>query len=123
MSPAKETRLSPRTRIQAQIVFKILSGPNQDKIMTFTSENISEGGAFLKVTNPDMPFHVGDVLDMHFSLPNHPALIRAKGKVIWTTEGRTPDDELLHGFGVQFTDMKEDFRSVIRRFVIENCEI
>lgn len=116
----KETRLSPRTRIEAQIVFKIPTQKGKDKFLTLQSENISEGGVFLKSTTRKIPFSVGTVVDLHFSLPNQRMLIRAKGRVIWTTEGWKEDSEGLNGLGIQFVDMKDEFREVIRRFVIEN---
>ena len=124
MAEVKETRLSPRTRIQAQIVFKIPKAAQRgkDSFLTFYSENISEGGVFLKTTSPKIPFSAGTIVDLHFSLPGSPALIRTKGKVIWTTEGWAPNLEGVNGFGIQFTEMKPEFLALIRRFVSENLE-
>ncbi len=124
MAEAKETRLSPRTRIQAQIVFKIpkAAQKGKDSFLTFYSENISEGGVFLKTNAPKIPFSAGTILDLHFSLPGNPALIRTKGRVIWTTEGWSSDLEGVNGFGIQFTDMKPEFLALIRRFVSENLD-
>src|SRR3989338_10336701 len=124
MAEVKETRLSPRTRIQAQIVFKIPKAAQRgkDSFLTFYSENISEGGVFLKTTSPKIPFSAGAIVDLHFSLPKNPALIRTKGKVIWTTEGWSSDLEGVNGFGIQFTEMKAEFLALIRRFVFENLE-
>lgn len=124
MAETKETRLSPRTRIQAQIVFKIPKAvqKGRDSFLTFYSENISEGGVFLKTNTPRVPFSAGTILDLHFSLPGSPALIRTKGRVIWTTEGWSPNLEGVNGFGIQFTDMRAEFRDLIRRFVSENLE-
>lgn len=118
----KETRLSPRTRVHAQIVFKIPTQKGRYKFLSLYSEDISEGGVFLKSSTRKLPFSVGSIVDLHFSLPSHPALIRAKGKIIWTTEGWSENLEGLNGLGVQFIDMKEEFREVIRRFVSENVE-
>ena len=119
---SKETRLSPRTRIQAQIVFKIPTQKTRANFVTLYSENISEGGVFLKSPSRQVPFKVGMVLDLHFSLPNHPALIRSRGKVIWTTEGWSDDLQGINGIGIQFIDIKPEFREVIRRFVSENLD-
>lgn len=122
MVSQQETRLSPRTRVEAQIVFKIPDDKDRDNFITLHSENISEGGVFLKINQPEIPFKVGMILDLHFSLPNHPELIRTKGKVIWTAEGWTEEEEGINGVGIQFTDIKPEFREVIRRFVAENFE-
>ena len=124
MANAKETRLSPRTRIQAQIVFKIPKAvqKGKDSFLTFYSENISEGGEFLKTVTPKVPFSAGTIVDLHFSLPGNPALIRTKGKVIWTTEGWSDDLEGVNGFGIQFIEMKAEFLALIRRFVSENLD-
>ena len=120
MSPIKQDRLSPRTRVQAQIIFKIPTEKIKDKFLTFTSENLSESGAFLKVSESKLPFKVGTDLDLHFSLPKFPALIRAKAKVIWTTEGWSKDPEGVNGFGIKFVEISDEFRQMIRRFVSEN---
>lgn len=126
MLVAKETRLSPRTRIQAQIVFKIPMPKGKENFLTLHSENVSEGGVFLKLNSPKLPFSVGMVVSLHFSLPDSPVLIRAKGKVIWTTEGpiseKEGEPEGMNGMGIQFTEMKEEFRVLIRRFVVENFD-
>lgn len=122
MSARKETRLSPRTRIEAQIVFKIPDEQDKERFITLYSENISEGGVFLKTNQRTIPFKVGMVVDLHFSLPHHPELVRVKGKVIWTTEGWSEDLEGINGMGVQFIDIKPEFREVIRRFVSENFD-
>ncbi len=122
MSARKETRLSPRTRVQAQIVFKIPQAHDSTQFITLYSENISEGGVFLKTNKRSIPFKVGMVVDLHFSLPNNPELIKVKGKVIWTTEGWSEDLEGINGMGIQFIDIKSEFRDVIRRFVSENFE-
>jgi len=122
MSARNETRLSPRTRIEAQIVFKIPDSADKKHFTTLYSENISEGGVFLKTNERKIPFKVGMVLDLHFSLPDHPELIRVKGKVIWTTEGWSEDLDGVNGLGVQFIDIKPEFRDVIRRFVVDNFD-
>lgn len=119
---SKETRLSPRTRIQAQIVFKIPTQRTKTNFVTLYSENISEGGVFLKAPSREIPFKVGTVVDLHFSLPNHPALIRSKGKVIWTTEGWSEDMQGINGIGIQFIEIKPEFRELIRCFVSENID-
>src|SRR3989338_4809362 len=122
MSETQETRLSPRTRIQAQIVFKIPSNKGKDSFLTLYSENISEGGVFLKSNARKIPFSVGTVVNLHFALPNNPVLIRTKGKVIWTTEGWSSDTTGVNGVWIQFIDMKEEFLTLIRRFVCENLD-
>jgi uncharacterized protein (TIGR02266 family) len=122
MPQKKETRLSSRTRIQAQIVFKIPSKHTKDTFLTFSSENLSEGGVFLKSNMAKLPFSAGDIVELVFSLPGHPMLIKAKGKVIWTTEGWSKDLEGVNGFGVQFTEIKDEFKELIRGFVVENCD-
>lgn len=121
MPQTEETRISARTRVHAQIVFRIPKMKGRESFLTFYSENISEGGVFLKVSSPKMPFSAGSIVDLHFSLPNTPALIRTKGKIIWTTEGWSEDLEGVNGFGVQFMEMKDEFRELIRRFVTENA--
>lgn len=122
MSPHRETRLSPRTRIEAQIVFKIPDAKEKGQFIALPSENISEGGVFLKTTRREIPFKVGTVVDLHFSLPSHSEIIKAKGKVIWTTEGWSDNLDGINGMGIQFTDIKPEFRDLIRRFVSENFD-
>lgn len=121
--PLREARLNPRTPVHAQIVFKIPIQKGKYKVLTLYSENISEGGVFLKSTTRKLPFSVGTIVDLHFSLPINPILIRTKGKIVWTTEGWSENLEGINGLGVQFIDMKEEFREVIRRFVAENVDV
>lgn len=122
MGAPKETRLSPRTRIEAQIVFKIPSEEAGHDFFSYYSENLSEGGVFLRMAGQDIPFKVGMVLDLHFQLPSSPEMIRTKGKVIWTTEGWSEDLEGVNGIGIQFIDMRLESREVIRRFVRDNFD-
>ena len=123
MTVRKEARLSSRTRIEAQIVFKIPSDHKEHDFFTYYSENLSDGGVFLRMMDREIPFKVGMVLDLHFQLPNSPEMIRTKGKVIWTTEGWSEDLEGINGMGIQFIDMKPEFGELIRRFVKDNFDI
>jgi len=122
MSARKPTRLSPRTRITAAIPFQIVDENSQGGDLTLESENISEGGAFLKVSERKIPFKVGMVLDLRFSLPREAALFKAQGKVIWTTEGSSEDMENINGMGIQFMGTTSVFREAIRRFIVENLD-
>ena|SRR3989338_9319581 len=120
-----DRRLSPRAEAHVQVVFKVplrrmeRKKSTEEAFQTFYSENISEGGVFLRT---EKPLKVGTMLDLHFSLPNSPRMIYAKGKVIWTVESRQPDPEKPMGMGVQFIEIVDEFRGIIRDYVVEQLE-
>lgn len=70
------------------------------------TEDISEGGLFLKVEKP--PF-VGMVLDLEISLPNTENLVRIRGDVTWRHEGR--------GCGVRFLRVTAEMKKILRSFI------
>ena len=83
-------------------------GTDQEEV--WFTEDIAEGGLFLKVEAP--PF-VGSTLDLEISLPGVSELIRTKGDVVWRHEGK--------GCGIRFVRLTARQRQALRSF-IESAE-
>jgi uncharacterized protein (TIGR02266 family) len=94
-----------RVPVAARVKFK----DSKQEEVWFT-EDIAEGGLFLKAENP--PF-VGTTLDLEISLPNTPELIHVKGDVVRRHQGK--------GCGIRFVRLTAEQRKTLRTF-IENAE-
>jgi len=70
------------------------------------TQDISEGGLFLKTENP--PF-VGTIMKLEISLPDVPKLVLLKGDVIWRHDGK--------GCGIRFLRITKEQRKVLRTFI------
>ncbi|MEZ4704166.1 MAG: PilZ domain-containing protein [Bdellovibrionota bacterium] len=97
----KERRQHPRIPVTVKVTY-VENGRNE----VFFSEDLSEGGLFLKSDNP--PF-VGTVLDLQISIPNVDQLLEIKGDVMWRLEGR--------GCGVRFFKVTAEKRKLIRNYL------
>jgi uncharacterized protein (TIGR02266 family) len=93
-------------RIPVTTKVKFKDGDREEVLFT---EDLSEGGLFLKSMNP--PF-VGTVLDLEISIPNVDQLIQLKGEVAWRLEGK--------GCGVRFVRVTQAQRKLIKGFLEEN---
>lgn len=100
-----ERRKSLRVPVAARVKFK---NPSQEEV--WFTEDIAEGGLFLKVEHP--PF-VGTTLDLEISLPNTEKLISVKGDVVWRHEGK--------GCGIRFVRLTAEQRKNLKLF-IESAE-
>lgn len=96
-----ERRKSLRVPVAARVKFK---NPPQEEV--WFTEDIAEGGLFLKTEKP--PF-VGTTLDLEISLPDSPELIRTKGDVVWRYEGK--------GCGIRFVRLTAEQRKILRTFI------
>lgn len=100
-----ERRKDLRVPVAARV--KIQEGNREEVWFT---EDISEGGLFLKTDKP--PF-AGSVIELEISLPNFPDLIKLKGEVVRRHEGL--------GCGIRFTRVTAVQKKAIRNF-IESAE-
>jgi type IV pilus assembly protein PilZ len=101
MSMHEERREFLRIPVTTKVKF---TDGNQEQIL-FT-DDLSEGGLFLKSDNP--PFK-GTVLDLEISIPNVDQLIQLKGEVAWRQEGR--------GCGVRFVRITQAQKKLIKGFI------
>jgi len=98
-------RQQPRIRLETTIDLHSLSN-----FYTGLTENISDGGLFLAT---DDSFEPGSEVELAFSLVGG-VDVRARGVVRWH---RTETEELSAGVGIAFTQLSEDAREAIQRFL------
>lgn len=93
-------------RIPLTTKVKFKDGDREEVLFT---DDLSEGGLFLKSENP--PF-VGTVLQLEVSIPNIDKLISLKGEVAWRLEGK--------GCGVRFLKVTLAQKKMIKSFVSQS---
>lgn len=90
-------------RIPVTTKVKFKDGDREEVLFT---DDLSEGGLFLKSENP--PFK-GTVLELEISIPNVDKLISLKGEVAWRLEGK--------GCGVRFLRITQAQKKMIKTFI------
>lgn len=90
-------------RIPVTTKVKFKDGDREEVLFT---DDLSEGGLFLKSANP--PF-VGTVLELEVSIPTVDKLLTLKGEVAWRLEGK--------GCGVRFVKITQAQKKLIKNFV------
>jgi uncharacterized protein (TIGR02266 family) len=97
----QERRKSLRVPVAARVKLK---GQPQEEV--WFTEDIAEGGLFLKTQSP--PF-MGSVLELEISLPEPAGLLRVKGDVVWRQEGK--------GCGIRFLRITAEQKKALRSFI------
>lgn len=83
-----------------------------DNFYTGLSENISEGGLFIRT---DAPLAVGDELDIDLLIMDYgPYTYRCR--VMWVRQSE-PGSGLPNGMGCSFVDLPEDHRTFLQQFI------
>jgi uncharacterized protein (TIGR02266 family) len=77
-------------------------------------KNISVGGAFILARKLET---VGTEVRVKFSLPGQIETIEALGRVAWTYTQEGTREPNSTGMGIQFSDLKEEDRARIGRFI------
>ena len=93
-----------RRAVQARFSARDASGAGT---LTFTSEDLSAGGAFLR---SDLLLEHGEALSLHFELPGSVA-VQAQARVAWVR--RFPEGDQQAGMGVEFLVMREEERAAL----------
>jgi len=101
IDPKDERREFLRIPVTTRVKFK--DGDREEILFT---DDLSEGGLFLKSENP--PFK-GTVLDLEISIPNVDKLVVLKGEVAWRLEGK--------GCGVKFLRVTQAQKKMIKSFI------
>lgn len=82
--------------------------------------NLSVGGIFL---DRSIPHPLGTVMALKFTLPGESAPIQVRGTIVNVALGEgEADGSAGPGMGVAFTDMDDDTRARIARFVAAHAE-
>jgi uncharacterized protein (TIGR02266 family) len=94
----KHSRLPLEADVEVGNVF-------QDGELIFESQNVSQGGLFLK---SEYLLEVGEVVWISFTLPGTPIAIRTRGEIVWVNRNPDENDPTDRpGMGIKFLDLKE----------------
>lgn len=101
-------------RIPSNFIVKIRNRKLTDstRIELEKIKNISAGGVFIETK---MPFPMGSVIEMEFTIPQQDKLVSAKGVVKWSNDGSIPDAPI--GMGVEFYSISHVDVNTISEFV------
>jgi uncharacterized protein (TIGR02266 family) len=102
-------RREERAAVQARFSARDTSGAGT---LTFTSEDLSTGGAFLK---SDLLLEQGEALSLFFELPEGKTSIQAQARVAWVR--RFPEPGQIAGMGVEFVGMRDEERAALARWL------
>ena len=98
----------------------IYNGPDQQKLMTNYTVNMSTGGVFIETENIRP---VDTVLELNFKLPDNDLIISCKARVAWVNEpGDLKKSTNPPGMGIQFLDLSFEKLHAIRNFLKE-CDL
>ena len=101
----------PRRNIRLAIYI----GPDQDKIMTNYTVDVSTGGVFIEA-NDILP--VDTLLEIKFKLPDNDTIITCKARVAWINEpGYLKKYSLPPGIGIQFLNLSLENLHAIRDYL------
>ena len=103
----------PDSRFKARIA--IFNGPDQQKLISNYSVNMSTGGVFIETDNI-LP--VDTLLMLKFKLPGNDTIITCNARVAWTNEaGHLRKYSIPAGMGLQFLDLSLENMYVIRDYL------
>ncbi len=103
-----DQRREERSAIQARFSARDSSGAGT---LTFTSADVSTGGAFLK---SDLLLEQGESLSLHFEVPGAGAVL-TQARVAWVR--RFPEAGQSPGMGVEFVTLRDTEREAIVRWL------
>lgn len=100
-----ERRATPRTRARLEAAYE-----DAERQVFLVTRDLSEAGAYLLVADPPPPGRAAQVI---LELPDEPAMLRIRGRVVRRSEGP------LSGFALHFEPdgMPESTRRALRSFV------
>lgn len=105
-------RRHPRARLNILVQHRL---ENFDAFKEAYAADLSEGGMFMRSTDPKP---VGSKIYFQVMLQNGPRLLEGLAEVVRVVAPRPPDVE--GGMGLQFINLDEASREVIRDFVNRN---
>ena len=111
---------SERRKFVRLLVRVLVDFESPDTYLYDYSSNLSEGGIFVET---DKPTDVGTELTLRFTLPGLDRVFEAKGVVRWQNEsgedGSRPVPSLGPGMGIEFIEMDQTDKTLLRKFVTE----
>lgn len=101
-------RKEDRAAVQARFSARDTSGAGT---LTFTSEDLSTGGAFLR---SDLLLEQGEALSLFFDVPDGVS-VQAQARVAWVR--RFPEPGQVAGMGVEFVSIRDEEKQAIARWL------
>lgn len=106
-------------RVSANISVKLRS-PDGRRTATEQIRNISLGGVFIEMHDP-IPF--GTDLELEFSVPADPRVIRCRGFVVWSTRSSPDKAQGLQGIGVRLMDIGVREMRLLNDYIEEQLNV
>lgn len=110
MPATRDTRQHPRFKTDLEVK---VSAAGREGIRTTKILNISLGGVFV-ATEESYPF--GTELNLEFSLPGQPRVLKANGVVMWTSHP-DPKHADVAGIGVRLKGLSVDDIRLLRTYL------
>lgn len=104
-----EHRLSKRVALEVPCVVRIEGAEHVGR-----TRNISYGGLFLST---DAIPAIGTTVGLRFTLPGSMLPVETAGEVRWHRAADQPEEGLVRGIGVRFSDPGPDALEEIRQFL------
>ncbi|MBI2609321.1 MAG: PilZ domain-containing protein [Deltaproteobacteria bacterium] len=102
-----------RKKVKAHVVLRV-KGAVEEDYKTYSSDNMSEEGVFLKTVDEYKP---GTQVELHFSLPNSPQLLKVKGIIKWIQPFHKSTSTQPAGIGVEFSELDQEDQKIIHNFL------
>ncbi|UCC95418.1 MAG: PilZ domain-containing protein [Candidatus Omnitrophota bacterium] len=112
----EERRKFIRLSIDVDVTWKKVTKKLKKTAKSKITKNIGGGGICLITYGKE--FEVGDILQLKIMLPSK-KVVRTKGKVVWINEFEVVSEkhEKRYDIGVEFLDIDDKDRELIKRFV------
>lgn len=119
-----EKRRVPRIMVKVVIVSiddedirLLLDYPDSEAYLYDYSTNLSEGGIFLKITEP---IPIGKQVSIKFTIPNNINLLEVTGIIRWFVSVEEAQlSNISPGVGIEFCNMSQETKQVIKNFIDE----
>lgn len=103
----EDRRASPR--VSASLTVDCVTGAT---ILRHPLINLSDGGVFISCAHP-LP--LDSEVTLRFALPEHPAPLTVRAKVVWTNPH--PGQFFPQGMGVKFLQVPPEHRAALSRYI------
>lgn len=113
---SEEDDICSREFPRADINLKAQYGSAESFLDSYMKQ-VGQGGLFIEHEEPPP---MGSELEVSFNLPDNPAMIKAKGEVVWRMT--THSELFAKGVGLKFTEICDEDRERIGLFVENNSD-
>ncbi len=110
MADKNNKRIKERIPLREEVKLFV---KDMENFLTEYADNISQGGMFIKSSNP-LP--IGTQFDLELSIGSEDQKIKAIGEVVWTKEFSSESDR-PSGMGVRFIKIQAESKKMIRDLI------